>query len=423
MHATFKITGSFDPDAIYCTGSLTKLLTTYVVLSKISEKFSLEKILDDDNFFDSICNNSASKNFLKIFQRIIGRQFSLRDICSYYAGLPYTFDVTPEEIAKVEAGQPFKHHSIPDEETFLKLCQEYITPVYTNRCKFHYSEISILFLGYLIEKIDDTTMEELYQEFLINKSALKKSIFSRKKVPNCIIQDLSDHYDYPSIAIVDHGYFCYSNGFYTTLNEMKTLMTHLLNEPVFKTMTDIHFARAASNRIMNGLTVELRQVRNDILYGYEGLSFSCCNLWAYSNNEQTGYLTCSNSEEEIYTEIYDQMLGYSDFETVPANTQTIYQDFLKSYHEKFENKEIPAEYQGEYQRVRINEKNLDAIFTLGNNFMTIRNPEIIRYDVVFVKNNFRVKGKDGVHGAKVGLIKSEKGQCYFYYDGTLYRKI
>src|SRR4029077_8820235 len=140
-------------------------------------------------------------------------------------------------------------------------------------------------------------IEDLYQKYIIQKFKLTKSQFSRKRVEGVYTQDLSDHYDYPSIAILDHGYFCYSNGFYTTLNDMKRLLENMLNEDVFHVMTDLSHARAASNRIMNGLTIEMRMAKGDLIYGYEGLSFSGCNLWAYSTKTKEGYITFNNSEE------------------------------------------------------------------------------------------------------------------------------
>ena len=69
--------------------------------------------------------------------------------------------------------------------------------------------------------------------------------------------------------------------------------------------------------------------------------------------------------------------------------------------------------------MRINEKILDDIFVAGKNFIIIRNPEEIKYDVVYVDGNYRVKGKDNIHGAKVGFYQSAMGNRYMSYDGTL----
>jgi len=419
---SMHIVGSVDKDRVYCAGSFTKMLTTYVTLSLLAEKSDIKNILDDDNFFDAVCVTKSANDFLKLFQKIIGSKFSIRDICSYYSGLPYTFGLADEELASVESGNPFKHHSIPSEEEFLSRCKENITLVYPNRSKFHYSEIAILFLGYLIEKIYDVKFEDLYHQYIIDKYKLTKSKFSRTKVSDVYIQDLSDEYDYPSIAILDHGYFCYSNGYYTTLNDMKTLIENLLNEPVFNYMTDIEHARAASNKIMNGLTVELRMVKDDIIYGYEGLSFSGCNIWAYSTKQKKGYITFDNSEERVYDVIYGQ-LGYDNFDIAPNHTQEIYKKFIATYHEHPEDVDVPIEYQGKYQRVKINEKSLLAGFSLGKDFMVIRNPDEIKYDLIYVKGDYRVKGKDNLHGATVGLHKSQNGNYYMIYDGTLYKKI
>lgn len=420
---TIQIVGSFDINKIYCTGSLTKLLTTFVSLSWLSEKYDLKNILDDNNFFDTISVNQKSKDFLKLFQNLIGSQFSIHDICTYYAGLPYTFDPSPEEIENVDSGHPFKHHSIPDEKTFLSQCKNEITPVFPNQGKFHYSELSIIFLGYFLEITFGIKMEDLYQKFIIDKFNLKNSVFSRTRVPNVYTQDLSDKYDYPSIAIVDHGYFCYSNGFYTTLSDMKIIIENFLHEPVFNFMVNLQLARAASNRLMNGLTIEIRKVNDDLIYGYEGLSFSGCNLWAYSTKKQQGYLTFNDSEEEVYKIIYEELFGYFNFDTVPDHTQLIYKNFLKKYHDHIEDKEIPSEYQGHYQRVKINEKMLKDIFTVGKNFIIIRNPEEIKYDVVYVNGVYRIKGKDNIHGSKVGFHQSKSGNHYMSFDGTLYKKI
>lgn len=417
-----RLVGLVDPDRLHCTGSFTKELTTFVCLSLLAEQHSLAAILDDEDFLNSLAKNPEAAEFLALFQKHIGSKFTLRDLCSYYTGLPYTFDLSEAELEKVEAGQPFKHHSIPDEKTFLWMCANKITPVYKNRCKFHYSELSILFLGYFIEKVFGRTMEELYQHYLLTPYQLKASHFSRQRPPHVYCQDLSDRYDYPSIAILDHGYFCYSNGFYTTLNDTRLLLDNLLKEPIFQQMTDLQHARAASNRLLNGLATELRLAGNDLLYGYEGLSYSGCNLWAWSTRNRKGYIAFSNDEEKIYDEVYGQW-DYQNFDPVPDYTQQAYKHFLQHYDFQIPPMDLPREFQGTYHRVRINEKELNDRFILGKDFMVIRNPEEIRHELVFVNQHYCIKGKDGVHGAKVGLYTAKSGNRYFLFDGTLYKKL
>lgn len=420
---TIDIVGSFDKNRLYCTGSLTKCLTTYVALSLLSEKYALENILDDDNFFDALCTNKASKDFLALFQNLIQEKFTLHDICTYYTGLPYTFDPSDKALAEVELGNSFKHHAIPDEKTFLLMCSNKVTPVYRNRCKFHYSELSIIFLGYFLELCYSIKIESLYQRYVITPFNLHKSTFSRKRIPNVYIQDLSDRYDYPSIAILDHGYFCYSNGFYTTLNEMKTLLENIISTPVFNFMVDIENARAASNRLMNGLTIELRMANDDLIYGYEGLSYSGCNLWAYSTKNKQGYLTFHDSEEAVYKVIYEQLLGYTQFDTVPESSQLIYKKFITNFNDSIELKDIPNEYQGNYHRVKINDKVLTDIFVVGKNFIIIRNPEQIKYDVIYAKGNYCIKTKDHIYGSNVQFYQTRRGHRYMFFDGTLYRRM
>lgn len=417
-----EIIGENDKNRVYCAGSLTKLLTTYVVLSFLAEQYDLQTFVDDKNFLDAICIKPEARAFLSLFQTIIGSRFTIRDLCSYYSGLPYTFDLAEDELTSVEAGHPFKHHSIPDEQMFLDRCKKQITPVYTDRCKFHYSEIGILFLGYFIEKNFMVKMEDLYQQYLIKPFQLKHSCFSRTKPDDVYIQDLSDEYDYPSIAILDHGYFCYSNGFYTCLNDMKVLLENLLQQSVFHYMTDIKKARAASGRLMNGLAVEIRLVEDDVIYGYEGLSFSGCNIWAYSTKNRQGYLTFCNSEEEAYNIVYDNW-QYTEFDKVPDYTQRFYQQFLENYDFKQKIKDIPLAYQGNYQRVNINKKTLHTIFLVGSDFILIRNPGMIKYNTVYANGHYCIKGKDGVHGARVGFYEAKSGNKYMLYDGTLYKKM
>ncbi len=419
---TIQIIGSVDKDRLYCAGSVTKFLTAFVCLSLLSEKYNLRKIVDDDNFLNTICITPKANEFLKLFQRIIGSQFSIRDICSHYSGLPYTFDVSENELTSVELHHPFKHHCIPDEETFLYLCKNNITPVYPNRCKFHYSELSMIFLGYLIENTYNVKMKDLYQTYLIDKCKLKNSIFSIKRVENVYCQDLSDKYDYAAIAILDHGYFCYSNGYYTTLNDMKILIEYMLENSVFKYMIDVTHARAASHRLMNGLSIEIRLADNDILVGYEGLSFSGCNLWAYSTKNKQGYISFSNNEETIYDVVYGQ-LGYSTFDRVPTYTEVDYDMFIKSYHSDIQEISVPEEYQGHYHRVKINEKELKNIFVVSNHYIMIRNPEEIQYNIIYLHGNYRILNKDHVHGAKVGFYSTKSENKYMFFDGTLYQKI
>lgn len=419
---SMQIIGDVEANRLFCSGSFSKLLTTYVCLSLLSEQYALPAILDDDNFLDTLCQNDASRHFLHLFQRLIGNRFSIRDVCTFYAGLPYTFDVSQAELDIVESGLPFKHHSIPDEKMLLHRCEALITPLYTNQCKFHYSELSIIFLGYLLEQIYGIKIESLYEKYLLTQFKLTHSLFSRKLVPELYCQDLSNDYDYPSIAILNHGYFCYSNGFFTTLNEMKILLEGLITEPVFAIMTDITQARAASNTIMNGLTIEIRRVQDDIIYGYEGLSFSGCNIWAYSTKHKQGYLTFTNNEEQAYPIIYDNW-NYTVFDKVPEHTQRIYKKFIQSYHYEEVNQAIPLDYRGEYLRVRINEYELHTRFVVGDHFIIIRDPDEVKYEVMFAKGYYNVRGKDNVPGAKIGFIQSNSGHRYMYHDGTLYQKI
>ncbi len=419
---TMQIIGNVDPNKLFCSGSFSKLLTTFVTLSILAEKYSLADMLDDELFLDQLATNESAKSFLRIFQQHLGSRFTIRDICTYYAGLPYTFDVSPDELAEVEAGQPFKHHSILDEKTFLKRCRDAITPIYPVRSKFHYSEVAIIFLGYFIEQAYGIKIETLYQRYVLDKFQLHHSIFSRKRTETLSCQDLSDQYDYPSIAIVDHGYFCYSNGFFTTLNDMKILLEHILQEPIFHQMVNLDNARAASGRLLNGLTIEIRLVGDDVIYGYEGLSFSGCNCWVYSTKKKQGYLTFSNSEEEVYKVLYDQQLGYHQFDKVPEHTEQIYQEFLSHYDfSQVSEKHFPPEFQGNYQRVTINEKILTDVFQVGSDFIVIRNPEEVNYPVVSLRDVYRIKGKDNIPGIKVGLLTAQSGNRYMYFDGTLYK--
>lgn len=418
---TIEILGDDDPEKLYCTGSFTKMMTTFVCLSLLAENHDLNAIVDDEGFLDIMCNSEASTNFLRIFQKHIGSRFTLRDLCTHYTGLPYTFELTDDELEEVENGKPFKHQSIIDEDIFLMMCRDSISPIYKDRSKFHYSELNIIFLGYFIEKIYNTSMEVLYEKYVIRKFQLQSSLFSRTLPPAAFCEDLSDRYDYPSIGIVNHGYFCYSNGFYTTLNDHKIIIECLLNEPVFQFMTDVTHARAASHRLMNGMSVEIRTANDDILIGYEGLSFSGCNIWAYSIAKQQGYITLSNDEDAVYDVIYGK-LGYHEFDAVPNYTEDDYHYFITHYHDVTQDKPIPQDYIGSYHRVDINSTTITIIFTVGSNFIVIRNPEEIRYEVVCIHDKYYVRGKDHIHGSRVSLYQAKSGNRYMLYDGTLYRK-
>ena len=417
---SLEIIGSFDRNKLYCVASFTKFLTTFVCLSLLAENYELNDILDNPDFLDTICTNTKSRDFLKLFQKTIGSKFTIRDLCTYYAGLPYTFDLSEEELESVDSGMRFKHHCITDEETFLTACRTQITPVYPVGCKFHYSELSIIFLGYLIEKIYNTEMEVLYKTYLINRFNLQDSIFSRTLINEAFIHDFSDKYDYPSIAITSHGYFCYSNGFYTTLNDQKILLEGVVEDRIFAYMTDIKHARAASNRLLNGLTVEIRLKDDDVIYGYEGLSFSGCTIWAYSNKHKKGYLTFTDSEEDAYPIIYDKF-GYYEFDKVPEYTQVLYRTFLEQYPIEYQAKNFPIAFQGTYLRVLINEKMLDSTFSIGTDFIVIRNPGEIKYNAIYINDRYRIKNKDNLHGSKIGLYTAKSGNKYMLFDGNLYK--
>ena len=71
----------------------------------------------------------------------------------------------------------------------------------------------------------------------------------------------------------------------------------------------------------------------------------------------------------------------------------------------------------------INTKNLDIIFTVGSHFIEIRNPEMLRYDVLYDHGIYRIACKDHMHGTKVGFLQAKSGHHYMSFDGTLYQKI
>jgi hypothetical protein len=187
-------------------------------------------------------------------------------------------------------------------------------------------------------------------------------------------------------------------------------------------MIDIKKARAASNRLLNGMTVELRIVNDDLIYGYEGLSFSGCNIWSYSTKLQQGYLSFTDNEELAYDIVYDP-LNYHEFDKVPDYTQTAYKEFLANYAVQKETKNLPEEYRGNYHRVKINEKDLADVFVIGENFIVIRNPEEVRYETMFINNHYHIRGKDNVQSTTVSLYEARDGNRYMLFDGTLYRKI
>jgi hypothetical protein len=419
---TIEIVGNVDRNRFYCAGSFTKVLTTFVCLSWLAEKYDLKTILDDEHFLDSVSTNPSAREFLSILQDKIGSQFTLRDVCTFYDGLPYTFDLSERELEYADQGRVFKHHSITHEKTFLEMCRNCITPVDPNRCKFHYSELSIILLGYLIEQISSIKMEDLYQKYVIDAAGLKKSKFSRTQPEGVYFHDLSPNYDYPCVALMDHGFFCYGNGFFTTIDEQKQLLEYLFETPVFAEMIDTTHARAALNQIMNGLTIEIRVAGDDKVYGYDGMSYSGCNAWAYSVKQNKGYLTISSDPEPAYNLIHEH-IGHPHYDDVPPHTLKIYQDFLKNRHYEFETKATPDEYQGQYRRIIINESNLDMLFTVGDHFIDIRNPEPIKYDVLYDHGVYRIACDDHMHGSKVGFYQAKSGNRYMLFDGVLYRKV
>lgn len=429
MPATIEILGDFNPDQLYCAASVTKMLTTFVVLSFLADKnYDLDKILDDENFLDSICHNLESKEFLQLFQDKVGSKFTLRDACSYYSGLPYTFDLSPEALEKADRGEPFKHHSLLDEKTFLDLCKNHVTPVYGNRQKYNYSEISIIFLAYLIEKAFDVKMEDLYKTYLTGKFELPRSHLSRTRPAEAYTQDMTLKYDYPAAAIQDHGFFCYSNGFYTTLNETKKLLENIVNDKTFQYMIDLKHARSTPEpRLMNGLSIELKTVgKDDLIFGYSGLSFSGCNAWLVSAKSGKGCLTFCDTSEEADAAVYEH-LGYGDveFDEAPEHAEIFYSHFKQNYPYEPQAAEIPSEYQGNYQRVKMNDTELSEVFVLGKSYLEIRDPGAkFTYNLTKdVKENYRVIGEDQTHEAKLSLHQAKSGNPYMFYQGNLYRKI
>lgn len=420
---TIEIIGSVDKNRLYCAGSFSKLLTTFITLTLLSEKYTLTEILDDEDFFDRIAVNEEARDFLDIFQQTIGSRFTLHDVCSFYTGMPYTFNVSAEEIESVDAGNPYKHHCLLNKETFINDCKHEITQVYPNRSKFNYSELSIIFLGYFFEKVYATTFEELYQKYVINRFNLTDSYFSRMRIERAYTQDLSDSYDLASIAVRDHGYFCYSNGFYTTLSDTKKLLESLLQSPVFQLMTDVSIARAASNRLMNGLTVELRVHEDDLIIGYDGLSYSGCNLWAYSTKQKKGYLTF-NDNGDLADQIIFQRLGYDAFDKVPPHSQQYYHAFLAGYDfSKLQYKDLPQAFEGNYHRVRINNYVLNVIFPVTVHTIEFTHDDKVKYDIVYVDDVYRIKAKDGIAGDMIGLHVAKSNNKYISYGGVLLKKM
>ena len=98
-------------------------------------------------------------------------------------------------------------------------------------------------------------------------------------------------------------------------------------------------------------------------------------------------------------------------------------NFINHYSFNAETRDIPEIYQGTYQRVKINKKSLALLFFVEKKFIIIRNPDEIKYEIVYFNDHYCIKGKDGVHGGKVGFYEASSGNKYMLYDGTLYKKI
>jgi hypothetical protein len=75
-----EIIGEVDKNRLYCAGSFTKQLTTFVCLSFLAEYFKLTDILDDENFLDNLCQTTATKDFLQLFQKMLNGKFTIRDL-------------------------------------------------------------------------------------------------------------------------------------------------------------------------------------------------------------------------------------------------------------------------------------------------------------------------------------------------------
>lgn len=67
---TIHIVGSFNKDQIYCAGSVTKLLTTYVALSFLAEKYEHKK------FIIILLSIIMTLKITFIFQKIIKENIS-----------------------------------------------------------------------------------------------------------------------------------------------------------------------------------------------------------------------------------------------------------------------------------------------------------------------------------------------------------
>jgi CubicO group peptidase (beta-lactamase class C family) len=423
-----EILGKFDRQQLFCAGSVSKMLTTFVVLSYLETKFpndELEKILDDEAFLDKICSDKPVHGFLKLLQRKIGSSFTLRDLCTFHTGLPYTFNPTKAELDSVVSGERFTHQSVMDEAAFISLCENNISMIYRNRQKFHYSEISIMALGYLIENAYGVKIEDLYQHFLVNKFKLSQSRLSRVKPEDAYFNpNMSQTYDYACVALQNHGYFSYGNGFYTTLDDLEVLLGKINSDHVFQLMVDVKNARRAESTVMNGLTVELRQVGDDLVYGYEGMSFSGCTTMAFSTMQKTWCVTFGENAEEDYHAVCSR-LGYpnAQWKETPESANIFYTNFTHNYPALSE-AVIPLEYQGIYRRVKLNDgQELEYVSVLGNNFLTIRDPDEVTYDLVQVNDEYHIKGDDNVVDSRVGLYTANGSNRFLFYIGNLYKRI
>lgn len=418
-----RILGDFPTDQLYCAGSVTKFLTAYVVLSKLAEKDKIEDILDDDDFLDKLAastNKPAAKEFLTLFQKIIGSKFTLRDIFTYYTGLPYTFEPDKKSLRSADLGYPFKHHSLMNEADFLEACRNRIKPLFPNRSKYHYSELSIIFIAYFIEKVYGVRMEDLYQQFIANPCHLTHSRMSRTRPDGVLTRDLSSKYDYAAVAVQDHGFFCYSNGFYTTLNELKIIIESIEQQPVFQHMTDLSQARVANGNVISGLSLELRVVGNDVVYGYEGLSFSGCNIWSCSRNNKQGYLMFCDDETAAYTYIYKQF-GYTDFDPAPSHTTQLCMRYLANTPAATKEEAVPELFQGEYQRVKLNEVEIESVCVVGSQALSMHDPDPVDYSLSRQNGSLHILDEHHSPDSRISFYTVASGNQFMFYNGSLYR--
>ena len=260
-------------------GSITKVFTTFLLVNFVAEgKLKLDDPIE--TYFPSVA-----------FPEFDGKKITFRHLATHHSGLPEL----PNNL-KSKSLNPYKPYSIDDLKNFLSACHLESTPGET----FHYSDIGMGLLGYILSQIEGKSYEELLSGYIFQPLGMEDSGISSDQKENLATgHALGNEVEYFEMAEIFQG----AGALYSNTSDMAKFLSAnmgFLETSTKKLLTTCHQFQGESFPTMGvglGWLIAPNSNTGDIIW-HSGKTGGFRSFLGFNTKTQKGVVILANSTED-----------------------------------------------------------------------------------------------------------------------------